>query len=437
MQKSKKFVQLLKKIPFLRYIYRSEYSSPLDKRIWIFGIIRKTIRINGADTLSEIRKNYQKKMDKLKNINRPLKIIFLIDDPAKWQYQSVYDAMEKSNNFDPLVVVVPEWTGTEKPSSVKLNELYHFFLDKKIKVEYGYDLNTKTFLHLESFAPDIIFYQHPWNIAPIQNILLTSTFALSCYCPYAIVENPLTLPYSDGFKCALTFHFVADDTAKKEILSYNNQINNIIVTGHPKLDTGLQVITQHIKKFHKATIVYAPHHSFKKGTLRWATFKWSGLAMLELVKKYPEFNWVLKPHPRFIRTVIRNKIMSKKEINTYYAEWKKHGQIVESGNYFELFAESDLMVTDCGSFLVEYLLTKKPLIHLNQSKAEPHTLLNAKILTSYYSANTTDELNDLFDDLCVKHHDPMKEQREQMFKSCSLGHATDNILHHLIKIKEA
>ena len=77
--------------------------------------------------------------------------------------------------------------------------------------------------------------------------------------------------------------------------------------------------------------------------------------------------------------------MSEKEVEDYYANWQKIGNVIESGNYFELFAESDLMITDCGSFLVEYFLTQKPLIHLLRKDAREQSSLNERILKYYYS----------------------------------------------------
>ena len=37
-------------------------------------------------------------------------------------------------------------------------------------------------------------------------------------------------------------------------------------------------------------------------------------------------------------------------------------------NYFKIFLSSDCMITDCGSFLFEYLFTEKPVLFLESKK---------------------------------------------------------------------
>ena len=54
------------------------------------------------------------------------------------------------------------------------------------------------------------------------------------------------------------------------------------------------------------------------------------------------------------------------EINNYFSEWEKIGKIYPTGDYYELFSHSDCLITDCISFLAEYLPTGKPVIHLRK-----------------------------------------------------------------------
>ena len=78
--------------------------------------------------------------------------------------------------------------------------------------------------------------------------------------------------------------------------------------------------------------------------------------------------------------------------------------------YFDIFKTSDLMITDCCSFLAEYLPTEKPLIRLINRKSKPLNFLGDKITSEYYYAHNKEELNTLFKELKAG-NDYKKEER--------------------------
>jgi len=49
--------------------------------------------------------------------------------------------------------------------------------------------------------------------------------------------------------------------------------------------------------------------------------------------------------------------MTLNEVESYYAEWHNlsNGFVYDEGDYFNIFKSSDALITDCGSFLAEYL----------------------------------------------------------------------------------
>ena len=44
--------------------------------------------------------------------------------------------------------------------------------------------------------------------------------------------------------------------------------------------------------------------------------------------------------------------MTEQGINNYFDEWQNIGIIYEYGHYFDLFKNSDFMITDSASFLL-------------------------------------------------------------------------------------
>ena len=86
----------------------------------------------------------------------------------------------------------------------------------------------------------------------------------------------------------------------------------------------------------------------------------------------------------------------------------------EKGDYFNLFMSSDLLITDCVSFLLEYIPCGSPLIRLERSKRDNMSNLGKEILKGIYRVYNFKELNKVFNQLIVEDKDPLKEIREDI-----------------------
>ena len=301
------------------------------------------------------KKNFQKKIKDIQKSSRKLKVVFYVSENQKWCYQSLYEEFEKNSNFEVLVVVYLLETVHSKTDKTKnsLEENYLFFKSRGMRVEYGY--KDGQYIDLRTFKPDIVFYEQPWSLPKMNMPYRISTYALACHCPYSITTNSSILKSHNKFFEFLWKYFVVTDSLKEEYAScYKRNSESIIAVGHPKLDYYNKLKVKESKHY----VIYAPHHSIKGSHLQYGTFEWNGHFILEYAKAHPELNWVFKPHPNIKYWFQHIGYMSEKEINDYYNEWSKIGFVYDSGDYFDLFNDSDAMITDCGSFLVEYFLTK-------------------------------------------------------------------------------
>ena len=130
----------------------------------------------------------------------------------------------------------------------------------------------------------------------------------------------------------------------------DNKGINLKAVGSPSLDVIKDI------KSDKNYVIYAPHWTINhENTIAYSTFKETGKFILEYAQKHPEFNWIFKPHPLLKKALLDNVFMSEEEINSYYSAWESLGQACYNGDYFELFNNSQLMITDCCTFLMEYL----------------------------------------------------------------------------------
>jgi CDP-glycerol glycerophosphotransferase (TagB/SpsB family) len=145
------------------------------------------------------------------------------------------------------------------------------------------------------------------------------------------------------------------------------EMQNIIVIGYPiydeyqeaKFNTSIwKVADDNLKR-----IIWAPHHSIEgnNGLLKLSTFLENADSMLDIARKFHEkVQFAFKPHPMLLQVLYNHPKWGKEKTDKYYKEWENgKNTILTTGSYMELFKSSDAMIHDCGSFIIEYLYTKK------------------------------------------------------------------------------
>ena len=365
-----------------------------------------------------INKNVKRVREKLsKDVKRrKLRVGFFIYDETKWKCQTLYDIFENSNEFTPVILATkncsPKFNfNFQKPETIK--KIYQFFKNKSMNVEYAYDFDKDCYIPFEKFNLDIIFYQHPWYIETSQGPVVCSKFALTYYVPYYLPSTTFPQDYYLRFHRYIHKYCVLN---QELVDRYSNLMankgKNLLPIGTPQLDYFyLDKNSNQERKY----LIYAPHWSVNHvNTIAYSTFLWSGKIILEYAKKHPELNWIFKPHPCLKSSLITNDYWSEKEVDDYYKEWDNVGMRYESGDYLDLFQQSYAMITDCGTFLTEFFLTKMPVIHLVTPDSVPFIDHINKISATYYRAQNEDELEKYFNEVIINKNDYMKEKRLEL-----------------------
>lgn len=375
---------------------------------------------NASKVDMAIKRNYELKLEELKQRpdSQKIRVAFLIRENQKWCYQSLYELLENDDRFEPFVIITLlelAHRGKDKTRN-NLEENYNFFAKKGIRVEVAY--KDKQFLDLRIFSPDLVFYDQPWDLPEIYMPEKVSEFALTFYVAYGYGLLNTPSDYTECFHRRLFRYYVDNDINIERFESYRSRNSeNCVSFGYPKLDTYLDKEippTDCWREDDKVKIIYAPHHSLDKRGLRFATFKENGKFILELAKKYQDKTvWVFKPHPRLKYALLRNKIMNLDEINAYYEEWNKIGNIYTQGDYFDIFKTSDLMITDCCSFMAEYLPANKPLIHPKNPKGVSFNKIGSLIKECCYETTNNNEIEAVLKELVINKNDYKKELREK------------------------
>lgn len=385
-----------------------------------------------ADSIKKykiIRKNQQNVLANLKNEakNRKLKVVFLCAENQKWAYQSLYEEFEKSPFFDvQILLTLKDNFNKKKYKNFKIKqtvtENFNFFNERNMNVDCAFDLKRNKHLKLDVFKPDIIFYEQPWGLHKLQSPLICSKFALTCYSSYGSCITNGENEYSEPFFREQWAYFVDNPYIKNVLTQEGSVPESVVVSGHLKLDNYLKEVSKSKDIWpsdNKTKIIYAPHHSFYKGsTLGFGTFSWNYDYFLSLVKNHPEIDFILKPHPQLKLQIVKRNLMTFEEMTAYFDEWDKlpNAKICNEGNYFDIFRTSDCMITDCNSFLFEYLPTLNPVIHLISENSVGHNLYGEKISSGYYKAHSIQEMQNIIEDVILNKKDSLKETREKTLK---------------------
>ena len=391
--------------------------------------MRKVLKGECCLFTGRLKQRYERKILELKRKTEKIKVAFLVQENAKWNGDALFRKMSASGVFDPVILVSPLFGSAER----ERNENLAFFSER------GYQAYAINNTELESHKPDMVFYQQPWGMTGPLSPGAVSKYALCFYLPYSIataIDNQSIFNKCKDFFQSLTAHFVFNTDVQKQYESLG--IFNTVPTGHPKLDAyGESVKRDFWIRKGKNKIIYAPHHSFEKSSLLWATFQWNGKKMLEIARNNSDTEWIFKPHPRFKHALKSNQIMTDAEVEDYYNGWSQIGQIYDQGDYFDLFRTSDCLITDCGSFLTEYLPTGNPVIYLvsSETNATPRNVIHEKSSQHYYKVRDAASLDEVFQMLVKDAKDPLMELRNRDAAGITLN-GTANVFNYLITLVE-
>ena len=428
------YVHLLRKC--LEIVYKKERKDT-KRTITLLGFKFSYIHNRKKIMYKKLSKNYNKHIKKIRNKikkGQKIRVAFYVND-SKWKSQKVFDLMTKDEHYDPFILVRKndvDSTHTEFQTQEEIESIIDFYKSKGMPVYRAYDYQTNTFIPLSNFLPDIVFYSRPWCVAKKHFPEEVSSFALTCYIPYFISNSPNYIECDRWFQNELWRYYIINNEIYKEYSkTMPNEGKNLKVVGYPLLE---DYLNYNPDKANKTFVIYAPHWSVGNSMIKYATFEWNGKYILDFAKKHPEIKWVFKPHPILKKQLITENIMSKKEVNQYWQDWDKIAITYEGSDYLDLFKQSRAMITDCGSFLAEYMPTQNPVILLRSKNATPYNVFAQKVTEYYYSVWDLKELEQKLDEVIIQGDDPGKKKRLIRLKELNLVvGSSKNILDDLNK----
>ena len=141
-------------------------------------------------------------------------------------------------------------------------------------------------------------------------------------------------------------------------------------------------------------------------------------------------------HPDLKEVLYKDKRYGKDFIEKYYKQWAQIGKVYDTGNYFEQFMSSDILITDCDSFLLEYMPTLKPIIRLTNKKTKmKFSKLGKLISQGLYQVTDFNQFKKHFEQIIVQNQDPLLEKRKEIVHALiDDNSASQKIIDYILNI---
>lgn len=357
------------------------------------------------------------------SVKEKINIGFVVYSAEMWSCKKLYSLFENDKRFVPSVIVCSMKADNKAVENATYKRAVDFFTSNGYRTVSAADSKN----YDEYKKADILIYLTPYTSLITPDSLDISKLPLNkltVYIPYSIIvsgnENLLTNPTLN-----LTWRFFCESRTYYDLMKEKSEFggSNTVYTGFPGIDALIEGKAD--KNIFKAKpgmkkIIYAPHFSVGNEGIGYSTFDKNYRFMLELAKSTSDtVSWVIKPHPRLKAESVSYKIFANdKEFDSYIAEWDAlpNAKSIFGGGYNDLFAESDAIILDSASFLVEYQFTGNPLLFLTNNRQKFNSFGQAVMKTAYKADGADfNAIEHFVKETVIGEKDTMKAERKHFF----------------------
>ncbi|MFO3722507.1 CDP-glycerol glycerophosphotransferase family protein [Pseudomonas sp. HLMP] len=346
---------------------------------------------------------------------RRLRLAILYQLPESWgNVRSVWEAAQDDAQIEVIVVMLPfihkDYRWQREQSQAHLDALGVPFL--------AWD----TFA-LEDAGFDAVLYTSPYDeTRPEAYRFANLRQHVRCitYVPYGLEvgggEHNYVYQYGQPVTAQATAVFVRSEGVRQMFARHcPTGSSHVQVTGHPRMDGLVDLLRFDVDPTlreaigDRRAVLWNAHFSID-GDL-WSTFDLLAGDILAAFATRPDLALVLRPHPLLWKKLANLNILDETGICALKRELAARGVIVdERTDHRHAFAVSEAMMSDVGSFLMEYLATGKPVLYLRN----PHGLgLNEEgsaVVRHYQVADDAAGVERFLDQL-RQGHDTLAESR--------------------------
>ena len=334
----------------------------------------------------------KRKRKSLPPINKNnIKVCFIVQRTEIFtSVQSVFETMCSDNRFSVSILVLPRYDHAKKKvdiSTIEKNIDFCKNLDEKITVINPYNTQTKSFEGISGYNFDFIFLGLPYagEYPEEYHFKTLSQYSRLCYVPYGS-------SYTDGMKMIkgcftdnllsyVDYLFADCDKVynycnSKLRLCKNTDLKSIVYNlGYPRFD----LIKRSDKSGYAKTFLWLPRWTTNFDNNEKSTFLENKDVLIDYFKEHSELILIIRPHPLMFSHYIAMGIMSQTEVNDYKSLIASlpNVSLDESSSYMESFEKADCLIADYSAIDIEFLLTGRPIIYLDNVNAMDKNISDA------------------------------------------------------------
>jgi hypothetical protein len=396
-----------------------------------------------TDNYTTVLHRLQAKVNALESI----RVAFYVVYDSAFPGRALLQELTRDPRFDVYIVLVPDTMRGAENMILQIRKSKESLQDIGVPIIAGYDEDKAQYIDVSAYM-DIVCFSNPYDEITHKIFgvnYLQGKSILTFYVDYTFTVTKYSQDvYTREIMRNFWAIFVNAEDSYREIRDtliangISSEIDRYILSGYCKMDLYNQST---IVKRTRKCVILAPHHTILewKDGLEIGGFLDYAETMQELPLRYSDIDFIFRPHPLLFVHLRRDDIWGQSKTDTYLDRLLANSNVKFSDEpeYFSIFANSDALIHDCGSFAAEYLFTGKPACFLRSSRTVIEDQFNAigqKCIRHHYLATDTGAMFDFMDQIVVNDCDPMRDDRARFVErdlSINYPHAAGAIARHI------
>lgn len=370
--------------------------------------------------------------------SRRLRVGILYQLPESWaNVRSLWNAMLDDPEVEPIVVLLPfehqDYQWNRENAAAQLDAL-------------GVPWQAWDEIDPAKAGFDAVLYTSPYDEtrpAAYRFPALSRHVRFTAYIPYGLEVGGGSVNLFHQYGQPVNLHasavYVRSESARQMYARHcASGAGHVVVSGHPRMDAMSRLDDFEVDPALLAQIgprkavLWNAHFSFDAD--QWSTFDQLTLPILEHFAARPDLALLFRPHPLLWKKLVNLGIYDEAGVVALRAELQALGVVIdERADHRHAFAASSALMTDAGSFLMEYFVTGKPVLYLSN----PHGLgLNEEgraVSRHYDVAADAGAIGAFLDSLANRPSDELSRRRAAIpdFFAGFDGGAGRRVLQHL------
>lgn len=363
-------------------------------------LVKRLLRAAYAVAFARKVKKHKARIRKKVAGGEQVRVLFTLQYPEMWNsLRSVYEYMKNDPRFSVCVLAVPKRVGVNSKDVqfCEENAAYDFCVRNGVTVVNAWENNR--WQEIRALKPDYIFIQRPYDeCMPAQySQYRLSSHGLLCYIPYGfefVSGVHLRIEYNQTALNNLYISFAENQDIYEYCVEQSAQklrkgTRKVYSVGYPRFDLFRELPAR--EEGAPVTALWLPRWSTDEANDKSYFFEYFR-PLMDFFARNKQLRLIIRPHPLMFTNFVEKGILTPEEVAAYQAEVAEAENVSFDPNvdYMDTFHQSDVLISDFSSLLIEYFLTGKPIIYCGESAS--FNSIGKRMADGFYHVKDEQEL---------------------------------------------